>query len=54
MHGTSKPMSVEEISKKAEDFQFNPAIALKFWLRTADTLYREVRSFHSSCRAMNI
>lgn len=38
----SGPMSVKEISAKAEDFEFNPSIALKYWLRTADTLLREV------------
>jgi hypothetical protein len=38
----SKPMSVKEISAKAEDFEFNPFIAMKYWLRTADTLLREV------------
>ena len=41
----SKPMSVKEISTKAQDFEFNPFIALKYWLRTADTLLREVGLF---------
>jgi hypothetical protein len=41
----SKPMSVKEISAKAQDFDFNPFIALKYWLRTADTLLREVGQF---------
>jgi STAM-binding protein len=36
------PLSVKELSVKAEDFDFNPSIALKYWLRTADTLLREV------------
>jgi STAM-binding protein len=40
----SKPMSVKEIAAKAQDFDFNPFIALKYWLRTADTLLREVSS----------
>lgn len=39
----SKPMSVKEISSEAQDFDFNPFIALKYWLRTADALLREVR-----------
>ena len=39
-----KPMTVKEISAKAQDFDFNPFIALKYWLRTADTLLREVCS----------
>lgn len=38
----SRPMSVQEISKKAGDFDFNDTIPLKYWLRTADTLLREV------------
>jgi hypothetical protein len=38
----SKPMSVKEISEKAQDFEFDPYIAMKYWLRTADTLLREV------------
>jgi STAM-binding protein len=38
----SKPMSVKEISAKAQDFEFKPFIALKYWLRTADALLREV------------
>jgi hypothetical protein len=38
----SKPMSVKEISAKAVEFEFNQSIPLKYWLRTADTLLREV------------
>jgi STAM-binding protein len=37
-----RPMSVKEIVAKAQAFEFNPQIALKYWLRTADTLLREV------------
>jgi STAM-binding protein len=43
----SRPMSVKEISAKAEDFDFNPSIALKYWIRTAHTLLREVYLSHS-------
>lgn len=39
----SKPMSIKEIAAKAQDFEFNPFIAVKYWLRSADTLLREVR-----------
>ena len=39
-----RPMSVKEIVSKAQAFEFNPRIALKYWLRTADTLLREVSS----------
>jgi STAM-binding protein len=42
----SHPMSVKEISQKATDFQFNPFIPLKYWLRTADSLLREVTLYH--------
>jgi STAM-binding protein len=38
----TRPMSVKEIVSKAQAFEFNPQIALKYWLRTADTLLREV------------
>jgi len=37
-----RPMSVKEVSANAQDFDFNPFIALKYWLRTAETLLREV------------
>ncbi|KAI9643743.1 hypothetical protein NHQ30_008367 [Ciborinia camelliae] len=43
----SKPMSIKEISAKASDFEFNPTIALKYWLRTADTLLREARIYQA-------
>jgi len=37
-------MSVKEISAKAVEYEFNQNIPLKYWLRTADTLLREVSS----------
>ncbi|KAA8566727.1 hypothetical protein MFRU_044g00490 [Monilinia fructicola] len=43
----SKPMSIKEISAKASDFEFNPTIALKYWLRTADTLLREAHIYRA-------
>ena len=39
----SRPMNVEQIVKKAENYEYNPLIALKYWLRTASTLLKEVR-----------
>ncbi|ROV88194.1 hypothetical protein VSDG_09265 [Cytospora chrysosperma] len=33
-----RPMSITEISKEADKFQFNASIALKAWLRACDTL----------------
>ena len=39
----SQPMNVEQIVKKAQCYEYNPLIALKYWLRTAGTLLKEVR-----------
>jgi STAM-binding protein len=41
----SKPMNVKEIASKAQSFEFNLSIALKYWLRTADTLLREAHIY---------
>ena len=38
----SRPINVEQIVKKAESFDFNPLIPLKHWLRSANTLLKEV------------
>lgn len=35
-------MSVEQIVQKAQNFDYNPLIPLKYWLRTASTLLKEV------------
>lgn len=40
----SPPLSVQEIARKAEDFDYNPLVPLRHWLRTAETLLKEVRS----------
>ena len=37
------PMSIAEIAARAQDFEYNPLIRLKVWLRTAELLLREVR-----------
>ncbi|MCJ1229098.1 hypothetical protein MMC12_005763 [Toensbergia leucococca] len=42
-----RPMNVEQIVKKAQSFDYNPLIPLKYWLRTAATLLKEA-SFHLS------
>ena len=39
----SRPLSVEQIVNKAQNFDYNPLIPLKYWLRTAGTLLKEVR-----------
>ncbi|KAI9725061.1 MAG: hypothetical protein M1812_000337 [Candelaria pacifica] len=41
----SRPMNVEQIVQKAQDFDYNPLIPLKYWLRTADTLLKEARIY---------
>ncbi|RKF59852.1 hypothetical protein OnM2_056013 [Erysiphe neolycopersici] len=38
---TFRPMSSKELAIKAQDFDFNPFIPLKFWIRTSETLLRE-------------
>lgn len=40
-HAAARPMSVKEIAEKAIDFDYNPLIPLRYWLRTADTLLKE-------------
>lgn len=40
-------MSVREIAAKAADFEFNPFIAIKYWMRTADTLLREAHIYEN-------
>ncbi|PTB69044.1 hypothetical protein BBK36DRAFT_1192915 [Trichoderma citrinoviride] len=37
----SRPQSIEELVAQAENFVFNVNIAMKHWIRTADTLYQE-------------
>jgi len=36
-------MSIKEISDKASEYEWNPNIEFKYWVRAADTIYREVR-----------
>ncbi|KAL4949182.1 hypothetical protein BDW69DRAFT_174962 [Aspergillus filifer] len=43
--GASAPQSVEKISRLAQDYKFNPAVPLRYWLRTAATLIREARIY---------
>lgn len=40
------PLSVEEIVQQANQFEYNPQIPLRYWLRTADTLQKEVGFVH--------
>jgi hypothetical protein len=41
-NSAERPMSVGEITKRAEEFNFDPDIPLRLWLRTAQALLREV------------
>ncbi|CUS12269.1 unnamed protein product [Tuber aestivum] len=41
------PMSIKEIADKAVDFDYNPLIALRYWLRTADTLLKEAAIYQA-------
>ncbi|KAL2846981.1 hypothetical protein BJY01DRAFT_169294 [Aspergillus pseudoustus] len=43
--GFSAPQSVEQISRLAQDYKFDPAIPLRYWLRTGATLVREARIY---------
>ena len=56
-------MNVKELAAKAREFEWNPAIPFKYWVRAADAIYKEVlcrKCFHlnpaelttfPSCRA---
>lgn len=39
----SRPLSVKEIGEQASDFQWNPNIPFKYWVRAAETIFLEVR-----------
>ena len=43
--GSSRPLNVEQIVQEAKNFDFNPHIPLKYWLRSAGTLLKEVSLF---------
>lgn len=36
------PRSVEQITKVAQDYEYDAAVPLKYWLRTASALLKEV------------
>lgn len=39
----SRPLSVKEIDEQANDYQWNPTIPFKYWVRAAETICQEVR-----------
>ncbi|PYH47894.1 putative endosome-associated ubiquitin isopeptidase (AmsH) [Aspergillus saccharolyticus JOP 1030-1] len=43
--GASPPQSVESITRLAQDYEYNPSVPLRYWLRTASTLIREARIY---------
>ncbi|KAK4452017.1 hypothetical protein QBC34DRAFT_398945 [Podospora aff. communis PSN243] len=38
-----RPPTVKELSRKAEDYEWNPAVGFKFWVRAAETIYHEAQ-----------
>lgn len=42
-----RPMNVEEIAKRAGNFEYNARIPLSQWLRAADTLQKEVHQIYT-------
>ncbi|KAH9905614.1 hypothetical protein F4778DRAFT_671383 [Xylariomycetidae sp. FL2044] len=41
----SRPTSIQDITAQAKKFNWDPSISLKFWLRTAQTLYNEGQAY---------
>ena len=41
-HAAAAPLSVADITRQAEDFEYNPHVPLRYWLRTSETLLKEV------------
>ena len=39
---SSKPLNVEQIVQQAQNYDYNPQIPLRYWLRSANTLLKEV------------
>ncbi|EED12382.1 endosome-associated ubiquitin isopeptidase (AmsH), putative [Talaromyces stipitatus ATCC 10500] len=42
---SSAPHNVEQITRLAQDYEYNPAIPLKLWLRTANSLVKEAEIY---------
>ncbi len=38
----SRPMNVGQIVEEAQNYEYNPLILFKYWIRTASTLLKEV------------
>ena len=37
------PRNVDQITKAAQDYEFDAGVPLKYWLRTANALVKQVR-----------
>lgn len=46
-HASAPPLSVKEIAAKAIDFDYNPLVPLRYWLRTAETLLKEATIYQA-------
>ncbi|OKL56885.1 hypothetical protein UA08_08023 [Talaromyces atroroseus] len=42
---SSTPHNVEQITRLAQDYEYNPLIPLKYWLRTANSLVKEAEIY---------
>lgn len=42
MASMNAPLGVEDIVKQAGNYEYNVQIPLRYWLRTADTMQKEV------------
>lgn len=40
--GAIQPLNVEQIARKAQDYDYDPCVPLRQWLRAAGTLLKEV------------
>ncbi|KAF2177920.1 hypothetical protein K469DRAFT_350877 [Zopfia rhizophila CBS 207.26] len=47
MASLGAPLSIEDIVKQASNFQYNGQIALRYWLRTADTMQKEAQIYEA-------
>lgn len=50
----ARPQSVKELVAQAENFAFNVNIAMKHWIRAADTLYQEVGADSMRCLSLRL
>jgi len=39
---SAEPLSIKDITAQATKFDYNPLIPLRFWVRTADLMHKQV------------